>query len=110
MIFFNLLNFVGFSIGKYFLRKNFTMSFMSSYSMALGGFLILYLIGNLSLCIYFFSFGNKFFSLVSAIFFFLPFIYGSLSSYKTADIYINAQILTFLINSVFIGETILKIF
>lgn len=110
MIFFNLLNFIGFIVGKYFLKKNFSPNFMSTYSTLLGIFLIIYLITNLWLSLYLFN-NNKYpQSLIALIFVCLPFIYGNLSNYRTADAYINIQIFTFVINSIYIGGIKLQIF
>ena len=108
MLFFNILNFAGFSMGKYFLRKSYNPQFMSNYTIVLGCFLILYFLGNFYLFVYFLIKAKVLLSLISLIFFFLPIVYGVLSNYKTSNSYINIQILTFLINGLYIW-TILKI-
>lgn len=108
VLMFNILNFAGFSAGKHFLTKNYNPHFISKYAMLIAGLLILYLSGNLYLSIYFFKIKKIFLSLTSLTFIFLPFVYGVLSNYKTSNYYINLQILTFFINSIFILEIILK--
>lgn len=105
---FNILNFAGFSAGKHFLDKKYHPHFISKYAMLIAGLLILYLIGNLYLSIYFFNLKKIFLGLIPLIFIFLPFVYGKLSNYKTSNYYINLQILTFFINSIFILGIILK--
>jgi len=102
LLFFNILNFAGLLLGKLFLRINVNPLFLSKYSIALGCFLIFYLIGNLYLTIYFYNTEKIYLSLISSVFVCLPFVYGCLSNYKTSKAYINLQILTFLANGIFI--------
>lgn len=102
IIFFNLLSFLSFLFGKHLLKIGYNPLLLSNYAFILGVFLLLNLIGNLYLCIYFFSVDKIFLSLISLLFFISPFIYGYLSNQKTSNLYINIQIWTFLINAAYV--------
>jgi len=109
MLVLNILNFAGFGIGKYFLNASQNLLFISRYAMLMAGLLLIYLLGNLYLSIYLLFIGKTILSLSLSVFIFLPFMYGYLSKYKTSGFYINLQILTFLLNGIFIGELALKV-
>lgn len=101
----NILNLIGLYIGTFFINKEVKANFVARYSMILGSFLIIYLMGNLSLFVIYLILNNTIFCILSLIFVILPFIFGALSNYSTANIYINMQMFTILVNSIFLYFT-----
>ena len=101
----NVIAIVGFSWVKKYLRREVTSKFASAVTVGIGGVFALYIIALALLVV--FSITSKHYLYASLLFMplVIPFVISYLSTYEKANMFINFQILTFVL-SLFMVSTI----
>lgn len=102
ILFINLITIIGFIIGKLNYKKENNTSFISILTLTLGTFFIIYTLCLIILSINLFYRGSIIGGLLILFLSFIPFFLGKLSTYKSADVFINLQIIALITNLIII--------